>query len=106
MTSEEIVKLIDETRNVCRNVSILVQSIKQDHCTYFIKALEQSVKNAETVEKLKTEMKSMREKAMNCENWDYATGYISAISTLEGYLAMLEKGDFEDGEKNEIKKDA
>jgi hypothetical protein len=47
-------------------------------------------------EKLKTEMNSMRAKAMNCENWDYATGYISAISTLEGYLAMLENGGGED----------
>jgi hypothetical protein len=42
----------------------------------------------------------MREKALNCENRDFATGYISAISTLEGYLSMLEIGGGVDGQTN------
>lgn len=59
--------------------------------------VDMGIKTLENAEKLKTEMKSMREKAMNCENCDYATGYISAISTIEGHLAMLENGGGEDG---------
>jgi hypothetical protein len=40
MTSEEMVQLIDETRNVCRNVLTCLQSIKQGYCTCLIEALE------------------------------------------------------------------
>jgi hypothetical protein len=54
----------------------------------------------EIIENLKAEMKYMKSKAMTFVNRDYTIGYISAISTLEGYLAMLENGGCEDGEIN------
>jgi hypothetical protein len=62
----------------------------------------------EILEKLiKNEMKSMKEKAKHFENWDYAMGYIAAISTLERVMSMLEmafenleNGGCEDGEIN------
>lgn len=57
-------------------------------------------KKIEIIEKLKVEMKSMKNDADNFTDQNYQTGYISAISTLEGYLAMLENGGGEDGEIN------
>lgn len=38
---------------------------------------------------LKKEIKNMKGK-QNSTNTDYMTGYISALSTLEGYIAKLE----------------
>jgi hypothetical protein len=39
---------------------------------------------------LKEEMKSMKASAEQFQNADYATGYICAISTLEGFLSLKE----------------
>lgn len=38
---------------------------------------------------IKAEIKRMKEK-QDCLNTDYATGYISALSTVEGFIAKLE----------------
>jgi hypothetical protein len=100
MTDEEIIRTLNEIRNGYLNLLMRLESAKSDPYIYYIKALEQSVKNVQAITNLKSEMKSMREKALNCENRDFATGYISAISTLEGYLSMLEIGGGVDGQTN------
>jgi hypothetical protein len=51
---------------------------------------DMAIKALKTIEELKSELKEMKRQAYIFQNQDYATGYISAISTLEGYLAMLE----------------
>lgn len=43
----------------------------------------------EFVERLKEFLKGMRKMAYGYLNSDYATGYISAISTVEGFVAEL-----------------
>ena len=41
---------------------------------------------------LKNEIKNMKEQVNNAEtNQDYRTGYFSALSTLEGFIAMIEE---------------
>lgn len=41
------------------------------------------------IDDIKKEIKNMKEK-QNSTNTDYVTGYISALSTLEGYIVVLE----------------
>jgi hypothetical protein len=51
------------------------------------------------IEILKMEIKDMKNRAQYFRNSDYATGYVSAVSTIEGCIAMLESGKgCEDGE--------
>ena len=51
-----------------------------------------------TLTKLKDEIKNLKGR-QNSTNTDYVTGYISALSTLEGFIATLACGDSE--EKND-----
>lgn len=44
-------------------------------------------------EMLKEELKDMKKKAYGFLNSDYAIGYISSISTIEGYLEEMESED-------------
>jgi hypothetical protein len=99
MTDEEIIRTLNEIRNGYLNLLMCLESAKSDPYMYYIEALEQSVKNVQAITNLKTEMKSMKTQLSGTNN-DFAIGYISAISTLEGYLAMLENGGGEDGEIN------
>jgi hypothetical protein len=59
--------------------------------------VDMAIEALNTVESMKAELKEMKRQAYIFQNQDYATGYISAISTLEEYLAMLENGGYEDG---------
>lgn len=43
----------------------------------------------DTKKRLYTEIKRMRE-GQNCPNTDYRTGFISALSSIEGYIAQTE----------------
>jgi hypothetical protein len=97
MTPQEA---IEELKNLRLFMELEDKMNKTDFNSFTYDCVDTGIKTLENAEKLKTEMKSMKEKAMNCENWDYATGYISAISTLEGYLAILENGGCENGEIN------
>jgi hypothetical protein len=62
----------------------------------YIEALKLGIEALKNMEGVKAELKEMKRQTYIFQNQDYATGYISAISTLEGYLAMLENGGFED----------
>ena len=44
---------------------------------------------------LKAEIKRMKRSFTTCINSDYYTGYMSALSTVEGCIAKLEGGDAE-----------
>jgi hypothetical protein len=49
------------------------------------------MENREIVQKLKKEMKQLKEQANNFGNITYKAGYVEAIRTLEDYLFVLEK---------------
>jgi hypothetical protein len=59
---------------------------------------DMAIKALKAIEKLKTEMKAMKIQASECSNADFSCGYISAISTLEGYISILESGGESDGD--------
>lgn len=43
----------------------------------------------DTIDKIKKEIREMKSKSNEFLNSDYVTGYISALSRLEGFLAIL-----------------
>jgi hypothetical protein len=54
---------------------------------------DMAIKALKMIESLKSGMKSMKNDADSFADPKYQIGYISAISTLEVYLAMLENGN-------------
>ena len=52
------------------------------------------VTQKQSTEALKAEIKRMKRTFTICINRDYYTGYVSALSAVEGYIAQLE-GDAE-----------
>jgi hypothetical protein len=61
-----------------------------------IQAFIDHQRKIEVIEKLKAEMKAMKVQMNECSNADYLCGYISAISTIEGYIAELESKGSDD----------
>jgi hypothetical protein len=59
---------------------------------------DMAIKALKMIEKLKAEMKAMKIQVSECSNADFSCGYISAISTLEGYISILESVGESDGD--------
>lgn len=53
-------------------------------------------KERDVLSLVKNQIREMKHDADSFTNTDYLTGYVSALSTLEGYLAGLEDGDADD----------
>jgi predicted glycosyltransferase involved in capsule biosynthesis len=100
MTEKEIIHFIECEKNDSdyyrRKFSNREFYEKLRHESY-----DMAIKALKTIKELKAEMKSTKNDADNFTDQNYQTGYISAISTLEGYLAILENGGGEDEIYNE-----
>lgn len=70
----------------------VIKVVNQDRLSFNETACDMAILALRVVDSLKSELKVMKEEANGFTNWDYMTGYISAISTIEGYIAELESG--------------
>lgn len=74
----------------------VLRVINRDRPAFNETACDMAILALRVVDSLKTELKVMKREANGFTNWDYMTGYISAISTIEGYIAELESEGSDD----------
>jgi hypothetical protein len=99
MTSEDA---INGLKNLRLFMELQDKMNKTNFNSFTYDCIDTGIQALKDFQSIKALLKTMKRQMDNCKNQDYATGYISAISTLEGYLSMLESenGGCENGEIN------
>ena len=80
-----------ETQEVLDKIGIAIADIEWTHDIGIAAALDVAMKRVKDWERLKERIKES--KRIKVENLDYFTGYICALSNLEGIMAEMENED-------------
>ena len=85
-----------ETQEVLDKIGIAIADIEWTHDIGIAAALEVAMKRVKDWEQLKEDIAWTKKTLSDDLNRDYATGFICALSNIEGRMAEME---IEDGEK-------
>lgn len=92
----EVVESMDEifqggksymtNKEALKEMQLLRNGAKFNQHDSTVQAFDMAIEALEKQSALPEELKAMKKKAYNFNNSDYANGYISAISTIEGFV--------------------
>lgn len=81
-----------ETQEVLDKTAIAISMLEWEHDISIAAALEIDMKRVKDWERLKADIKWLKQ-SMNSNNKDYASGFICALSNVEGRMAEMENED-------------
>lgn len=81
-----------ETQEVLDLLAQLQADVEWEQSIAFAAALDVAMKRVKDWERLKADIKWLKQ-SMNSSNKDYASGFICALSNVEGHMAEMENKD-------------